>query len=189
MWKVKKLAHSLFPTVIAVLGLLFCLSSCQREDVYSDRTFLSFKYKLEACADIHGQDPMKEIWFANYGGVDYSYLFDLSFANSFLDLKVEIIDGHATGKGRLLLTLNNGAVFEDYRFSYFCNSGANNWGGNIYAEGVPAHYGKWVYSIYWCRLNISCNILESQEKIELTFNFRGGEENPVPDEFNHSEII
>ena len=174
----------------AMLSVLAALSvcniaSCQWESTYSDKAFLSYKYKLEACADIHGQDPYKEIWFSDYKGDPYSDLFDLSFESTFLDFKVEIIEGRAVGKGHLQLTWKDGSAFEDRRFDYWCTAIENNWGGNVYASDVPETYGTWVYSIYWCRLNMKFVVPDTQEQITLTFHFRGGESNPAPQDFSH----
>ena len=169
--------------VILVSLICFGLSSCQWESYYSDKSFLSFKYKLESCADIHGQDPSKEIWFSDYKGTYYSDLFNLSFENSYLDFKTEVIDNRAVGKGRLLLTWRNGSVFQDASFEYWCTAIGNNWGGTVYASNVPETYGNWVYSIYWCRLNMLFTVPDTQEIITLTFHFRGGESNPAPPEF------
>ncbi len=164
----------------------FRLASCQWENTYSDKAFLSYKYKLEACADINGQDPYSKIWFSEYGGTSYSELFDLSFENSYLDFRVEVVNGRAVGKGHLLLTMLSGEVFQDTEFEYYCSAISNNWGGNVYATGVPETYGTWVYSIYWCRLNIDFTVPDTQQEIVLTFHFRGGEANPVPQEFSRS---
>ncbi len=158
------------------------LCSCQWDSVYSNRAFLSFKYKLEACADIKGQDPTREIWFSDYGGTDYSYLFDLSYENSYLDFRVAVIDGRAYGYGHLRLCWTNHAVFEDRDFSYAAINGGD-YGGIITAENVPDAFEDWVYSIYWCRLNMQFILPDTQEAIILTFHFRGGEANPVPQEF------
>ena len=161
------------------------LASCQWENVYSDKAFLSYKYKLEACADIHGQDPTSKIWFSEYKGTPYSDLFDLSFERTYLDFKVEIIDGRAYGKGRLLVTWKSGTVYEDTAFSYFCTAESNNIQGKVVSNDAPEKYGEWVYTIYWCRLNMQFVVPDTQEQITLTFHFRGGEANPAPPEFSH----
>ena len=177
-------------TALLALALLTVCgaTACQWESVHSDKAFLSYKYKLEACADIHGQDPYSQIWFSDYKGDSYSDLFDLSFDKTYLDFKVEIIEGRAVGKGHLQLTWKNGNVFEDRPFEYWCTAISNNWGGNVYASDVPETYGTWVYSIYWCRLNMEFVVPDTQKQIVLTFHFRGGEGNPAPQEFSQGHL-
>ena len=169
----------LFTWVFFGLGL----SSCQWENHYSDKAFLSYKFKLESCADIHGQDPYKEIWFSDYRGDYYSDLFDLSFEHSYLDFKAEMIDNHTIGKGYLFLTWKDGGVFEDRQFDYWSTAISNNFGGDVYAPDVPIVFGKWVYSISWCHLYFQFVVPDTREVITPTFHFRGGQENPAPSEF------
>ncbi len=171
----------------SIISLLFCgLSACQWENMYSDKAFLSFKYKLEACADIQGQDPSSRIWFSEYKGVPYSDLFDLSFEKSYLDFKVTIINGRAVGLGHLFISWKTGGIFEDRSFEYYCTAVNNNISGKVFASNVPECYEEWVYSIYWCRLNMRSIIPDSQENVVLTFHFRNGEPNPVPPEFSNN---
>ena len=175
------------------IGVFVCLAicvlslpSCRWEDAYSDKAFLHSKYALDSYADIQGQDPMTYIFFGDYHGIQYPDLFDTSFERSYLDMKVEIDNGQAVGIGRLLLTYATGEVFLDWAFHYWCTSEYNNYQGRVMAEGSLDCLGEWVYCIYWCRLQIECIVPESDTPILLTFNFRGGEGNPVPSEFQVS---
>ena len=171
--------------VLSFVVLLVPLSSCGKQwaATSEEKTFLHFKYKLEDCADVHGQDIYSKIWFSEYKGDSYKALMDVDFEKTFLDMNVGINDqGHAYGYGNLALAKNGGGYFVDnLSFTYF-GMMMDTTGGYIVSD-LSNQYGRFVYCIYWARLNMQFVVPDTEETVTLTLHFRGGINNPYPNEF------
>ena len=177
----KKIGHSL-TGVFALLTAATVGSGCDWQGVRYTHTFLHFKYKLESCADIHGQNNYSQIWFSEYKGTSYSSLFDLSFDKTYLDFNVSVVDGKAKGTGELSVAYKAGGFYLDHvSFSYYCLM-LDTTGGRVVSD-LPNEFSSFVFCIYWSRINVRFVVPDTQETITITFHFRGGTANPYPDEF------
>ncbi len=179
--KKKKLLLSGFLSVLFPLcGLV---ASCNWEGSSYTHTFLSYKYSLEACGDVHGKDIMSEIWFSDLDPTLYNKYFDLSFEKSYADFRVEIAEnGKAHGLGTLAVTFADGTPFLLTQFSYYCIYTSTT-GGYIVSDLPSDSFGAQVYCIYWARINVAFTVPDTGEEIVLTLHFRGGDYNPAPSEF------
>lgn len=161
---------------------LFVLCSCQNNNVFSIKHYLSYKYKLEDCADIHGQDNYKNIWFNDYGGTSYAHLFNLE--ESYLDMKVVIEDSRAKGVGELKLTRKDDYEKSTYlNFEYYCS--LTDTTGGVVKSTLDEKYSSFVFCVYWCRVNVRYINPEDECEFTLTLHFRGGTPNSYPPEFNN----
>lgn len=182
--KMKKLKLSRY--AFAFLPMLALLVGCGRPGLYEDKVFLHFKYKLENCADVHGQDIYSRIWFSEYKGDSYAKYFNLDFTKSYLDFNVGIDESSlGYGYGHLLVSFADDSKYLDLKFSYYCTM-TDTTGGYITSD-LPEQFGRFVYCIYWSRLNVNFIVPDTQEEIVLTLHFRGGESNPYPSEFDQRD--
>lgn len=163
------------------IPFLLLLSGCQSSDTNEIRQYLSYKYKLEDCADIHDQDNYKNIWFNDYNGDSYSYLFDL--ASSYLDMRVELVDGKANGEGNLVLIRKDDKTKSmSVEFSYYCI--LKDTTGGYVVSSLGNEFSNFVFCIYWCRVNLEYIDPNDNREFTLTLHFRGGTKNEYPSEFD-----
>ena len=177
MKNAKRKFFAVFVLLVATIA-----GGCDWNGMSYTHTFLHFKYELEDCADIHGQNNYLQIWFSEYKGTSYASLFDFSFDKTYLDFNVSVVDGKAKGTGEISVAYKTGGYFLDHlQFEYYCLM-SDTTGGRVYSS-LPSDFTSFVFCIYWSRVNVQFTFPETQEAITLTLHFRGGTSNPYPDEF------
>lgn len=160
-------------------------ASCSwaKEDVYVNHMFLSYRYKLESCGDVHGQDISEKIWFNDYKPDYYTQYFDLNFERTYADFRAGVDErGVGYGYGTLSVLFSDGTPFIHKDFSYYCTLTSTT-GGCVVSNLDSDMFGDQVHSIYWVRMNVAFKNPETQEPITLTLHFRNGEPNPRPPEY------
>lgn len=170
-----------FNKIFCFLSCLALLTGCQRNGSTVIRHYLSYKYKLEDCADIHGQNNYSKIWFSEYNGDSFKSYFDLG--KSYLDMRVIVVDKRAKGVGEISLArLDDESKSINQKFEYYTTL-TDTTGGKV-TSTLSDKYTDFVFCIYWCRVNLKFENPISGDKIVLTLHFRGGQPNEYPSEFD-----
>ena len=157
------------------------LTGCQKNGSTVIKHYLSYKYNLEDCADIGGQDNYSKIWFYEYKGVSYKEYFDLQ--KSYLDMRTIIVDERAKGVGEInLVRLDDESKSINKQFEY--DAKLTETTGGVINSSLPEEYSDFVFCIYWCRINLEFEDPKNGEEFTLTLHFRGGQANEYPSEFD-----
>ncbi len=170
-----------FSRLLCFVPCLMLLSGCQMNGSTIIKHYLSYKYKLEDCADIGGQNNYEKIWFHEYKGVSYKDYFNLQ--ESYLDMKTVIEDERAKGIGEInLARKDDESKSVKTQFEYYATLTDNT--GGIINSTLSNEYTDFVFCIYWCRVNLKFTSPIDDEQIVLTLHFRGGEKNEYPSDFD-----
>lgn len=175
----------LLSKLILLFSSTILLCSCQKTK--SDyRNYLSGHYVLTNAASIKNGAGIDTPYFANVKKIKkYNDVFKLK--ESFIDLKIKMVDGKAVGYGNYSIQAA-GDQFETLTgdFEYYCYF-TDTYGNKLKMtdETKPAYFGRQYYfrDNWWVRTEVFIPEI-TEDTILLEFTVR--EKFPVPEEFTHN---